>query len=183
MKIDILNSAGATLETVTVDEDNNHVVVEFIGGSDVGTVEVVSRYNVVEPMDIRIDYRCTPSHPFYVRWINDLGGWEYQMTHERKVVTKSRDVETEFVRKDGTTKHINIIPEERVSCGVSTDSVEWAQALANMIYSPKIQYYDTYTAAWIDVTLDDSQRTVVNRPFPATDFEFVFVCPRRTVQF
>lgn len=183
MDIQILDSAGEMIEDQIVDENNNHVTIEFTGGSGVGSISIESLFGLVDPITVTVEEDCVPAYPFYVRWINDLGGWEYQMTYEKKSLTKSRNVESEFVRKNGTRKQVGVTPEETISCGVRTDSPEWAEALANMIYSPKIQYYETYTAAWIDVTLDDSQRTVVDRPLPATDFEFTFVLPRRAVQF
>lgn len=171
------------MESQIIDSDNNHVAVEFTGGSGIGAVNVLSLYQQQDPVTIRVEGRCTPERPFYFRWINDLGGWEYQMAEEKRAITKSREVVAEFRRKNGTAQHIAIESEEVVTCGVLADSAEWAEALANLVYSPKIQLYVSDSAAWIDITLDDSQRTTVRSPRPVEEFEFAFVLPKRNVQF
>ncbi|MDR0541043.1 MAG: hypothetical protein LBH19_02395 [Dysgonamonadaceae bacterium] len=112
---------------------------------------------------INITPQCTPDNPFYVRWLNQLGGWEYFMFSFRQSIEKSVDNQQffyPFVRNQETAKgYIRaswMDGKERITAGAGLLSGREYEALSKIIYSPQIEWYSKDLGKWFTLTIDES---------------------------
>lgn len=102
-----------------------------------------------------------PKHPFYVRWINQQGGWDYWMFACRQVMHRERSGVTVFSPylddiADAHDKSEIIAMEIAESMAVSTGLInanEW-ECISRILYSPRIERYDPHTGKWFTLMLE-----------------------------
>ncbi|MCL2596261.1 MAG: hypothetical protein FWD66_01075 [Paludibacter sp.] len=109
-----------------------------------------------------VDLCCTPSNPFYVRWVNQLGGYDYFMfgkrqTHEYK--TDKQEYYKPFFNDvqaiTGTTRMFYMEAAENITAGAEQVTNDDYEALHKIIYSPLIEWYNEKLNKWIEVLVDD----------------------------
>lgn len=106
---------------------------------------------------------CTPINPFYVRWVNELGGFDYQMFSVRQVNNMTAENETSYLQyyedQSVTTrakKTINLEVSEAITFGVSNLNKLEYSIVRQMLISPRIEYYNKDINKWLALYRDDS---------------------------
>jgi hypothetical protein len=128
-----------------------------------------------------------PEHPFYVRWVNALAGWDYWMfdcryVKKRKIGSR-KTVEqyiTDMAASSGNKQTIGLEVEEEVTVGASQITENEYECISALLYSTFVQWYDESKGKWIDV-LPDGEASFLNGS-PRTDIEITFILPERQLQ-
>lgn len=133
--------------------------------------------------------RCVPDQPFYVRWINHLGGVDYYMFARRQEFqpkVKSSSTYEVYVENTNTArtnaKAHAISTENTVVVGAEGIPDREYAALARLPFAPTIEWYNERLGKWIAVTVskfDGKQQSDT----PCTDIEIVFNLPTINTQF
>lgn len=127
--------------------------------TNAGEVIYVSSHNgSLEYIRIPVKEECVPLNPFYVRWINRLGSWEYWMFSFRQLITKDIDnIETfnpliyDQETAKGFLKVISMTGEETIVFGASGLSKDEYTVISNLIYSPQVEFYDKDLGKWFEL--------------------------------
>jgi len=136
---------------------------------------------------LQVEVLDAPEHPFYVRWVNALAGWEYWMfdcryVKKRKIGSR-KTVEryvTDMAASSGNKRTIGLEVEEEVTVGASQITEEEYEVISALLYSTFVQWYDESRGKWIDV-LPDGEASFLNGS-PRTDIEITFILPERQLQ-
>lgn len=99
---------------------------------------------------IKIRHMSTPAHPFWVRWINNRGGFDYWMFTNRQQVTRKLSKNEYFEQYGELGQQTSYNKECDVIVEASSGLVdnETFYALSLMAFSPDIRYFNTETNAW-----------------------------------
>lgn len=126
-----------------------------------GKLELV---NQAVPRDsIEIREMPVPAHPFYVRWVNNLGGWEYFMFACNQKNTKQLSANDTF---EPFGQYRTIYGERSAYYKAATSVVEVStgaidrqtlESVAELIFSPLIQLYDVELSTWIEIQVKDGK--------------------------
>jgi hypothetical protein len=142
-----------------------------------------------EVLAINVNSECTPKNPFYVRWLNHIGSWEYFMFSFRQSIEKSTGSELLFnpyVRDQETAKGFvetaYLEATEQITVGAELLSKREYEALSRIIYSPQIEWYCERLEKWFIITIDDSDVTKDTRNETGS-IEITFNLPEPQVQF
>ena len=139
--------------------------------------------------DIPVFGRCLPATPFYVRWVNRLGGvdyWMFARTQKRSPQVKSVSTFAPYVDDTGASR-TNALPyalttDNTVTAGASDLSAEEYAALENIPFAPIIEHYDEGLGKWIRLTVakftGDDQRDAARK-----EIEITFTLPTINTQF
>jgi hypothetical protein len=138
---------------------------------------------------INITPQCMPDNPFYVRWLNDMGGWEYFMFSFRQNIEKSVENQQYFhpyTRSSETAKgYVRaawIESAEQITVGAGMLSPTEYEALSKIIYSPQIEYYNKDLGKWFTLAIEDS--TIIKDTRDVTgSVEITFNLPSPQLQF
>lgn len=132
---------------------------------------------------------CIPDCPFYVRYINMLGGVDYVMfgfanTHEISISenkTYKKYIQdysiasgNEFPYKK-TSKHVVTVGKENISNADFDD-------LSYLPFSPYIQWYDEKVKSWKTINISKAEN-VKNSRSELQNIEFQFLLPELNLQF
>jgi hypothetical protein len=129
---------------------------------------------------------CTPARPFYIRWINYLGGVEYYMFefNQKRVVSLTENQVyqkyiTNYLTENGTDNSYFKKAVEVITVGAGNLSVTDYNALVKMTLSPYIEVYDT---TWKRVIIESasSERATKDSLNP---FECTFLLPELNLQY
>ena len=128
-----------------------------------------------------------PEHPFYVRWVNALAGWDYWMfdcryVKKRKVGSR-KIVEryvTDMAAASGYKQTIGLEVDEEVTVGASQITEDEFECISALLYSTFVQWYDESKGKWIDIIPDGEASFVYGSP--RTDIEITFILPERQLQ-
>lgn len=136
---------------------------------------------------LQVEVLDAPEHPFYVRWVNALAGWDYWMFDCRYVKKRkigSRKIVERYipdmVASSGNKQTIGLEVEEEVTVGASQITEEEFECISALLYSTFVQWYDESRGKWIDV-LPDGEASFLNGS-PRTDIEITFILPERQLQ-
>ena len=94
-----------------------------------------------------------PAHPFYVRWVNNRGGFDYFMfacqRGETKTLTENKTFERYGGNGERSCYHKAATRAVEVSTGViDRQSLE---SVAELIYSPLVQVWDVSRNTWVEI--------------------------------
>ena len=136
---------------------------------------------------LQVEVLDAPEHPFYVRWVNALAGWDYWMfdcryVKKRKIGSR-KTVEryiTDMAASSGNKQTIGLEVEEEVTVGASQITENEYECISALLYSTFVQWYDESRGKWIDV-LPDGEASFLNGS-PRTDIEITFILPERQLQ-
>lgn len=111
---------------------------------------------------IQVKEMPVPAHPFYVRWVNTLGGWDYFMfacnQKQMKSLSENDSYEKYIVwGRYGVRSNYNKAATHTIE--VSTGVIDRAtlESVAELIFSPLIQVYDPDAQTWIEIQVKDGK--------------------------
>lgn len=140
-------------------------------------------------MDMRIYRKCTPQSPFYVRWLNCLGGVDYFMfgkTQKQTRAVKSVTTYSQFVENTKTAVTNKLAyamsTEAGVTAGASQLSRKDYDALQGIPFSPLIEWYDENEDHWIRLTVDKFDGSIDTKG-ERFGVEITFTLPTINVQY
>ena len=135
-----------------------------------------------------IDTCCIPQQPFYVRWVNTLGGRDYWMFSYRQYESNSIAERKEFIPYADTsevssfTKTLSLKGKQAITAGAGNLNSNEHDALKDIIYSPRVEYYNEELMSWIEVRIDDVELSNDSRSF-VHGLSLNFLLPTRQMQF
>ena len=136
---------------------------------------------------LQVEVLDAPEHPFYVRWINAMAGWDYWMfdcRYVKKRKTGSRKIVeryvTDMAATSGNKQTISLEVNEEVTVGASQISEDEFECISALLYSTFVQWYDESKGKWIDIIPDGEASFLYGSP--RTDIEITFILPDRQLQ-
>jgi len=136
---------------------------------------------------LQVEVLDAPEHPFYVRWVNALAGWDYWMfdcRYVKKRKTGSRKMVeryvTDMAATSGNKQTISLEVSEEVTVGASQISEDEFECISALLYSTFVQWYDESKGKWIDIIPDGEASFFYGSP--KTDIEITFILPERQLQ-
>ena len=151
--------------------------------------EVSNPITLLPALDIPVFGHCRPASPFYVRWINQLGGLDYFMfgkTQTRKEQVKGVSVYAPYVA-DPEIARTNSRPyamttENTITVGVEgLNDTDFASVKA-LAFARKVEHLDEEKGKWIALTVSESEGSF--KTDKAThSVEITFALPTINTQF
>lgn len=171
-----LDSADITYDrVVSVNLDPGAVPIE-IGLSDGGT-------------DLKtVEEKCIPDSPCFIRWINDVGGWDSWLFSGKQVYTSELADQEVFRKRVGTNlelaNNIYMIAGARtdiLQVGVQGISNADAEVIKQLTFSPLIQVLNSAHSGWSTITIKEAT-PIIDTSETLQAFDFSFNLPPREVQ-
>lgn len=162
---------------ITITDEQGNII--YVASSD-GTHELRRIY---------IDNKCTPEKPFYVKWINQQGGWDYWMFSFRQYKTRNTQNEETFVptvfdQETATAFLREFYKEgiEEITVGADGLTANQYEVISKLIYSPDIQAYDTLNQKWYNLIVDGGENQDDTRS-SSKSVTFTFMLPQPQIQY
>ena len=132
---------------------------------------------------VALQKKRVPAHPFYVRWINELGGYDYHMFECNQQHAYELASQTNFDMQDGDGQQVVIDKTGNHTIEVSSGLVtsQNAIAIAKLVLSPDIRWYDEKSGQWIRITASQ-QSIIMQTEQPTSEVVLKFVLPYQTNQ-
>ena len=132
---------------------------------------------------VALQKKRVPAHPFYVRWINELGGYDYHMFECRQQHTYDIASQTTYDMQDGDGQQVMLDKTGNHTIEVSSGLVtrQNAIAIAKLVLSPDIRWYDEQAGQWIRITAPQ-QSISLKTEQPTSEVVLKFVLPYKTNQ-
>lgn len=183
------NLLPLAISRVSVDDSVLEVLLTEAANETEVQDEKGNEITLLPALDIPAFYHCRPASPFYVRWINQLGGLDYFMfskkqTHKEQV--KGVSVYAPYV-EDTATARTNSRPyamttENTVTVGVEGLSENDFQSVKWLAFARKIEHWDEALGKWIALSVSKSEGAfTTNRATHAV--EITFSLPTINTQF
>ncbi len=134
-----------------------------------------------------IENMTVGTNPFYIRWRNQYGGFDYWLFEKRQVInyaasdtkTVRRDI-TDFSTARGTHKVYNRKGSKAYLVGATNlNEIRW-NALNYIQYSAMIEYWDGVN--WIEIIPEDGASELINDK-PAGEIEYLFYFPEMQMSY
>ncbi len=135
---------------------------------------------------------CITDTPFYIRWINTIGGYEFYMFQlhikaEQRVKEVSV-IQTSIRQKASsnstiTSETVNLLASNVVAVGqdnLTRDEFEYLQTIA---LSPDICWYDQSAKRWINIAVSDENTQVWDTNSALGTVQYTLTMPRILTQF
>ena len=156
----------------TVSTDANYVKLSLSGGADPSQA-----WNI-----IFIDTE-KPCNPFYIRWINQKGGWDTYMFEQHKKYTQEVDRGDQYVLANSRGPYASqtrgeLAPEFKniVQAGAEQLDENDFNLLKGIALSPLVQRYNFSIRAWQRVLVDDTDLTWDTKtPRNTVSYEFQLI--------
>lgn len=124
-----------------------------------------------------------PCDPFYIRWINQKGGWETYMFGQRKKYTQEVDRGDQYVLANSRDPYASqtrgeLAPEFKniVQAGAEHLDENDFNLLKGIALSPLVQVYNYQVGAWQRVLVDDTDLTWDSKaPRNTVSYEFQLI--------
>ena len=137
----------------------------------------------------RIFYLCVPERPFYVRWLNMLGGVDYFMFSRQQKISpsvKSSSTYAPFIENpetaDSNIKPYTLTTENTVTVGAEGLSSSDFLAISEMPFSPLIEWWSEKLSRWVRLSVSKFDGTHYTRP-ETKSVEISFTLPDINTQF
>ena len=155
-----------------VSTDANYVKLRLSGGADPSQA-----WNI-----IFIDTE-KPCNPFYIRWINQKGGWDTYMFEQHKKYTQEVDRGDQYVLANSRGPYASqtrgeLAPEFKniVQAGAEQLDENDFNLLKGIALSPLVQRYNRSITAWQRVLVDDTDLTWDTKtPRNTVSYEFQLI--------
>lgn len=99
-----------------------------------------------------IEQRKAPEHPFYVRWINPYGGYDYHMfVCDQKRTKKLDSINTIEVYGSGEKHMYAHDASEQVTTSTGIITKEEAEIISHILYSPLVSLYNKTSGEWEEI--------------------------------
>lgn len=159
-------------------------------GSTIFDFSGVTMYNTTingqTSENIPVPQGCVPDRPFYVRWVNQQGGYNYWMFR------RQTDAETTNEYENIIVKRSSIADEQRTIFANAAHTVATSadlltedefNILKGIAYSPRIQWYNEIMDQWVTITVADDV-TTSNRMWSGVySVSYTFNLPQILTQF
>lgn len=147
---------------LTLTQDGKLSVVEVdcrFGIEDVERVEIAYTDTKID-----VDEGCVPDKPYYIRWVNSLGGYECRMYRggERKDEREERTFEPYPFGDEYVTQPWGIEAKREQLIWHECESEEEVDICREIASSEIVQRYDTESGTWKDIHLDKMEITSGN---------------------
>lgn len=124
-----------------------------------------------------------PCNPFYIRWINQKGGWDTYMFEQHKKYTQEVDRGDQYVLANSRDPYASqtrgeLVPEFKniVQAGAEQLDENDFNLLKGIALSPLVQVYDYQIATWQRVLVDDTDLTWDTKaPRNTVSYEFQLI--------
>ena len=140
-------------------------------------------------LDRRIYYQCVPENPFYVRWLNMLGGVDYFMFSRQQKISpsvKSTSTYSPFVENpetaDSNVRPYTLATENMVTVGAEGLSGSDFLAISEMPFSPLIEWWSERMSRWVRLSVNKFDGSHWSRP-ETKSVEITFTLPDINTQF
>ena len=128
-------------------------------------------------------YTEVPCNPFYIRWINQKGGWDTYMFEQHKKYTQEVDRGDQYVLANSRDPRASrtrgeLAPEFKniVQAGAEQLDENDFNLLKGIALSPLVQRYDRSIKAWQRVLVDDTDLTWDTKtPRNTVSYEFQLI--------
>ena len=132
---------------------------------------------------VTLQKKSVPAHPFYVRWINELGGYDYNMFECNQQHSYEIASQTTYDMQDGDGQQVVLDKTGNHTIEVSSGLVtrQNAIAIAKLVLSPDIRWYDEQAGQWIRITAPQ-QSISFQTENPTSEVVLKFVLPYQTNQ-
>lgn len=155
-----------------VSNDANYVKLRLSGGAGPSQA-----WNI-----IFIDTKV-PCNPFYIRWINQKGGWDTYMFEQHKKYTQEVDRGDQYVLANSRDPYASqtrgeLAPEFKniVQAGAEQLDENDFNLLKGIALSPLVQRYNNSTRVWQRVLVDDTDLTWDTKtPRNTVSYEFQLI--------
>lgn len=139
-------------------------------------------------MGVKVYKECVPPSPFYVRWLNALGGVDYWMFNRNQEYnpsvsnTDTFDIFTPDIAAAATNRRAyGIKTKNSITVGAEGVSEGW-EVLRGLPFAPIIEWYNEAAQKWINITVAKYNREI--RPELHThSIEITFDLPNINTQF
>ena len=132
---------------------------------------------------VALQKKSVPAHPFYVRWINELGGYDYHMFECNQQHGYELASQTTYDMQDGDGQQVVLEKTGNHTIEASSGLVtrQNAIAIAKLVLSPDIRWYDEQAGQWIRITAPQ-QSISLKTEHPTSEVVLKFVLPYQTNQ-
>ena len=161
---------GLTDFVMMTEEYNMHLTVEFAPNGDTPTdierIVLFGNFGENKNINVQFDKRCVPDNPFYVRWVNALGGFEYAMFDQYKAYESAAAGIVDFFPSFSSTtaatrtrEFLNLEDAKRtVTVGLEQLDRDEYDRLAGIMFSPRIDVWNRELERWEGITLDGNTK-------------------------
>lgn len=126
----------------------------------------------------------------YLKWMGPSGGWLYYMFIKNQIheINTSNAVLMErfiddYATADSSQQLIGISAQKKITAGKNDISADEAEALATILYSPKVyRLVDAATNTWQGVIIDTTSLKMYQTYGQTGDFEISYLLPEVNVQ-
>jgi hypothetical protein len=166
--------------------DNQGRVIEdnFVNG--IQWTDVDSDY---KQFILPIENPIMPENPFYVKWENRQGGFDYWMFSYRQYFTSSvtniktiKPVVTDQQTAKGFTEQLSVEGIEKVKVGAQGLTTNEYNCISKLIYSPQIEWFNEVTQSWQTLIIDKGENENDTHNI-LNELEFTFILPTPQLQF
>lgn len=146
----------------------------------------LSLYVANIPRDtIQVREMPVPAHPFYVRWVNTKGGWDYFMfacnQKQTNTLTKNDTYEPYvlYYGRYGVRSSYNKAATKVVEVSTGTIDRATLESVLECVYSPLVQLYDEATSSWVEIQpKTDKQEIMADQPTGEVMMSFELPTPQ-----
>ena len=156
-----------------------HFVIDVPeGAQSIGIDGTAQRADIVQG--------CIGDQPFYIRWINTQGGYDYYMFNARKQYETERADTVNIQRADVTDENdtqasASFSIERRVTTGMDNLPADAYAKLLGVIKAPRIEWWNEQNSRWVALVTDNVSNTWdTNSGLGSIELTFIF--PRTLLQ-
>lgn len=135
-------------------------------GSTIFDFSGVTRYNTTingqTTENIPVPQGCVPDRPFYVRWVNQQGGYNYWMFRMQTDAETTNEYENIIVKRSSIAdEQRTIFANAAHTVATSADLLteDEFNILKGIAYSPRIQWYNETMGQWVTITIAEDVTT------------------------
>lgn len=162
---------------------NIPLVYEFEDGTDYVKLSIFGKAFADKAWNIIFVDTEVPCNPFYIRWINQKGGWDTYMFEQHKKYTQEVDRGDQYVLANSRDPYASqtrgeLAPEFKniVQAGAEQLDENDFNLLKGVALSPLVQVYNHQIGVWRRVLVDDTDLTWDTKtPRNTVSYEFQLI--------
>lgn len=188
MEVNVMYTGNTSFEKVEISPRINiPLVLEFdeklADGADYVIVRNRNLPSNSDKWHIRYVDTEVPCNPFYIRWINQKGGWDTYMFEQHKKYTQEVDRGDQYVLANSRGPYVSqtrgeLAPEFKniVQAGAEQLDENDFNLLKGIALSPLVQVYNYQLGVWQRVLVDDTDLTWDTKaPRNTVSYEFQLI--------
>lgn len=167
--------------------DNQGRVIEDNLGNGITWTDTDSDY---KQFIMPIDNPRRPENPFYIRWENREGGFDYWMFGYRQFFTGSisnqqtfKPVVIDQQTANTFTEIVSLEGNEKVKVGAQGLTSNEYDCISKLKYSPMIEWFNESTQSWQRIFVDGDGKSENDTHDILSEIEFTFLLPTPQLQF